>query len=57
MVITMWKDLGSLDIELLWRDLPSLSIQKERNTYIIAEFSDLYDMDKRTVMTLNQVHL
>ena len=53
----MWKDLGSLDIELLWRDLPSLSIQKERNTYIIAEFSDLYDMDKRTVMTLNQVHL
>ena len=32
----MWKNLGRLEIELLWSDLPSLTLQKEGDKYIMA---------------------
>ena len=53
----MWKNLGSLEKELLWRDLPSLPLQREGDTYIMADFSSLYDMYKRTISRLKQVRL
>ena len=53
----MWKNLGILEIELLRRDIPSLTLQIERDTYIMVEFSSLYDMDKRTIGRLDCVRL
>ena len=49
--------MGIMEIELLWRDLPSFLLQIEGDTYIMSEFSSLYDMDKRTMRRLNQVRL
>ena len=53
----MWKNLGSLEIQLLWSDLPSLPLHIQGDTYIMAEFAVLYDMDKRTMRRLNQLFL
>ena len=35
---TMWKNLVGLDIDLLWRYLPSLPLQREGCTYIMEGF-------------------
>ena len=54
---TMWNHLGDLEIELLWRDIPSLPLKRNRGKYIVAEVSGLYDMDKRTMRRLNRIRL
>ena len=33
----MWKNLGSLDIELLWYELTSLKLHREVYIYIMSE--------------------
>ena len=53
----MWKNLGSMDIELLWHDIPFLLLQREGNQYIMTEFSGLYNMDKIKMKRLNRVLL
>ena len=53
----MRKNLGSLEIKLLRLDLPSLLMQREGDTCIMADFAGLYDMDKRTMRRLNQICL
>ena len=54
---TMWKNRGSLEIELILRDLPYLLLQREGCTCIMTEFDGLYDIDKRTIRRLNRVRL
>ena len=54
---TVWKNLGGLEIELFWSELPLLPLQIEGDTYIVAEFYGLYDMDNRTIRRLNRVGL
>ena len=52
-----WKNMGSLEIELLWRSLPSIPLHREGDTYIMANFSGLYDMYKKTNSILNRVRM
>ena len=31
----MWKNLSSLEIELIWNELPSLTLMRKGHTYIM----------------------
>ena len=53
----MWKNLGSLDIELLWSYIPYLPLHIEGDICIMAEFYGLCDMDKRTIRILNRLRM
>ena len=53
----MCKNLGSLEIELLRRDLPLLLLNRKGDMYIMSEFVVLYDMDKITMRILNRICL
>ena len=53
----MWNNLGILEIELFWCNLPSLPLHRERDRYRMAEFSGLYDMYRRKMRILNCVRL
>ena len=54
---TMWPNLGNLEIKLRQSDLTSLSMHREGDTYIIAEFSGMFYIDKITMRRMNRVFL
>ena len=54
---TTRKNLGSLEIELLWSDLPYLLLNIEGDKYTMEDFSGPYDMDKITMRRMNRVRL